>query len=226
MVAPIATKTVGNMITDIKRQFGDEAGVQITDADIIRWINEGSMEIISKNPIKEATASTTTVVGTKNYNMPTDIIKMIGVEYDNTFLTATSMEGMKEQAGSFQTTQGVPQFWYMFANVIYLWPVPSAAKTLVIYYVQAPTGVTNSADLLPIPDRYYGRLRDFCMQRAAELDEDQASAMAQRKLFEDKLNEMTNAEHEQQGAFHVVAEDYDGGYFMSNDLAYLYPWGY
>jgi hypothetical protein len=204
--------------TDIKRQFGDEASVQITNADIVRWINEGAMEIVSKNPIIQATATTTTVSGTKNYAMPTDILQMIMVEYDSGFLTAASMEQIKEKTGTYQATTGVPQFWYMFANTVYLWPVPNAAKTLTLYYVQAPTGVASSGDLLPVPDRYYSRLRDFCMQRASELDEDTASAMAQRKLFEDKLNEMSNVENTQQGAFHVVADDTDGGYYMGNDF--------
>lgn len=225
MPAPVATKTVGNLITDIKRQFGDEASVQITDADIIRWINEGAMEVISKNPIKQAIATSSSVVGQRNYSLPTDIISIDTVMYDDIPLTATSLSDMKEQAGSYQTVTGVPLFWYMWANTIYLWPEPAEVKTISIYYVQAPTGVTNAADLLPIPDRYYSRLRDFCMSRASELDEDTASSMAQRKLFEDKLTEMSNAENVQQGGFHVVRDDYDSAYFMGNN-AYPEPWWY
>lgn len=224
MVAPVATKTVGALITDVKRQFGDESGVQITDADIIRWINEGSMEIVSKNPFKQAVSVTTTTAGDDDYDMPADILQMEGVKYDTTMLTATSFSNMVEQIGSYGTQQGLPQFWYMYANSIYLWPVPNGAKTLTLYYIQAPTGVTGSGDLLPVPDRYYSRLRDFCLSRAAELDEDTATAMAQRKLFEDKLNEMSNLENTQQGSFHVVREDTDGGYYMGN--TYDTPYGY
>lgn len=225
MVAPIATKTVNDMVTDVKRQFGDEASVQITTNDIIRWINEGALEILSKNPFRQAVSTTSTVAGTQNYDMPADIFQMIGVQYDTKFLTAVSMEGLKEQTGSYQTNQGYPEFWYMFANTIYLWPVPNAVKTLTLYYSQAPTGVTSTGDLLPVPDRYYSRLRDFCMSRAAELDEDTPTAMAQRKLFEDKLNEMSNLENVQQGAFHVVRDDVDSGYYMGNDYDSNY-WTY
>lgn len=214
MPAPVATRTVGDLLTYVKRQFGDESGVQITDADIIRWCNQGAMAIVSKNPIKQAYADTNTIVGTREYSMPADLISMIAVEYDDKYmLTATSMEGLKELVASHQSTTGVSEYWYMFANKIFLWPVPSAVVNLRIYYVQAPAGVTVAADLIPVPDRYYELLCKFCMQKAYELDEDLTQAQAQGAGFESGLVSLSNAENVQQGGFHVVAEDWEGGYF-------------
>jgi len=34
-----ATRLVAMLSAESKDNFGDEAGVQITDADIIRWVN-------------------------------------------------------------------------------------------------------------------------------------------------------------------------------------------
>ena len=42
-----ATKTVSDIATDVKRTFGDEAGVQVNDTDIARWINSAQIEIVS-----------------------------------------------------------------------------------------------------------------------------------------------------------------------------------
>jgi hypothetical protein len=39
------TKTVGQIYDYVKRAFGDESGVQLTNADIVRWINDAQNEI-------------------------------------------------------------------------------------------------------------------------------------------------------------------------------------
>lgn len=48
-----STYTVQDVLTEIKRTFGDEAGVQITDADIYRWIDRGQIELFSSLEVKK-----------------------------------------------------------------------------------------------------------------------------------------------------------------------------
>lgn len=40
---------VGTIVSRVKRQFGDEAGVQVTDDDIYSWINEAQLEAVSQD---------------------------------------------------------------------------------------------------------------------------------------------------------------------------------
>ena len=44
------TKTVQDVLLSVKRQFGDESGVQVTDSDIVRWVDDAQREISMNNP--------------------------------------------------------------------------------------------------------------------------------------------------------------------------------
>lgn len=47
----LRSKTVADVFRRVKRTFGDEAGVQITNSDIIDWINDGQVEICERQKI-------------------------------------------------------------------------------------------------------------------------------------------------------------------------------
>lgn len=224
MVMPTATITLGELQTYVKRQFGDESGVQIQNTDITRWVNMGALEICSKNKIIQATASVAGTIGQKDYalgNLATNIIAIDNISYGDNSLEMTDNAGIKEIVGKFVGDAGYPVYWYIWANNIKLWPVPTTAETLSIDYIAAPAAVTSPGDLLPLPDVYYERLCQFVMSKAYELDEDGANANAQRKLFEDKLTEMTGMDETRAGSFPVVRDDVMGAYYSANET-----WGY
>lgn len=60
------TKTFQNLLTEVKRLFGDESGVQLEDADIQRWANEAQMEIVNTNGAIKAKSSMPSVAGTSS----------------------------------------------------------------------------------------------------------------------------------------------------------------
>lgn len=221
MVIPLATITLGELQTFIKRQFGDESGVQITDADITRWTNMATTEIVAKNKILQATATTAGAAGQAVYNLSdiaTDMIAIEDVSYGSgQSLQQTDNSGIKKLLGGSTAEAGLPQYWYTWANGLKLWPVPNTAETLTIDYVKVPARVSGSGDVLPLPDVYYERICNFVLSKAYELDEDSTNSANQRRLFEDKLTEMTGLDETQVGTFPVVREDYEGGYYLGNE---------
>ena len=119
MPTTASTMTLGDLQTYVKRQFGDESGVQITDADIARWTNMGTLEIVVKNPFNEAYSDTNTVASQREYSLSgiTDLVKLLSVEYDSQYmLSPSSFEGMKEILGNSQSQTGQPLYWYKFAT--------------------------------------------------------------------------------------------------------------
>ncbi len=64
-----STYTGTDVATDIKRIFGDEAGVQITDSDIIRWIDVGQLEILKNTQILKATSTSDLIAGQVVYSL-------------------------------------------------------------------------------------------------------------------------------------------------------------
>lgn len=210
MPTPQATRTLGDVFSYVKRQFGDESGVQITDADITRWVNQAQVEIVNKNPMIQATATQTAVVGQQTYDVPPDMIQLESVFVDSMILEQSNFETIRATMGmGANIEQGIPLYWYVWNNKIYLWPTPSEAKTIEVNYSRLPTRVTAQSDFLGVPDRYYDRICEFAMSKAYELDEDWSAYQVNRQQFEDKLLEATNADKNNIGAFPVA---YDGDY--------------
>ena len=205
MSAPVVTRTVQDMATEIKRLFGDESGVQIVDSDIIRWINFGQVEICSKTRILKKIQTGTLIVGTNLYPTPTDYLEMEAVWVDGVMLQATSWEDFRQQSYT-GTESGTPSTWFLYANQINLFPSPDTAKELKIYYACAPLDVNSVGEYLSIPDRYFDRLKEYCMSKAYELDEDWTAHQVQRDQMESNLREMSNADSNVQGPY-LVARD-------------------
>lgn len=210
MPAPVSTKTVLDVVTNVQRQFGDESGVQIVNADIIRWINQAQMEICNKTPILEATAVTPSIIGTQTYAVPPLMIELNSVMFDGNILEARNFETIRTELGIDNATPGVPCYWYTWANMIYLWPIPDSVKDISINYSKAPTNVTGLGDLLGVPDRYYDRVCEYVKAAAYELDEDWAAHGLMKQTFENKLTEGTNSDK-------VIY----GAWFVANDSEYL-----
>ena len=60
-------KTVGDVYNVVKRIFGDESGVQLTNDDIVRWINEAQVDISKQNQVLQTTATVAVTANTATY---------------------------------------------------------------------------------------------------------------------------------------------------------------
>jgi hypothetical protein len=185
-----STKVVGDVLTAVKRQFGDEAAIQITDDDITRWVNDAQQEILSTNRLFKAKATTDLVSGTYEYLFPNvPILDVQAIWVDSLKIEYRSFQEWEEYVNKndpYKTSQGAPKIWTEWAGSFIFWPTPNTSSTngIAIYYTKGPTVVTVLTDHLSVPDLYYNRVVEYCMAQAYELDEDyQASAM--------KLNQFT-----------------------------------
>lgn len=206
MATPDATHTLSDVMNYIKRQFGDESGVQITDSDITRWTNQAQTEIVNKNPMIQATATQDSVVAQQIYTIPPDMIQIESLMYDGNIIEPSNFETIRAQLGVDNNVQGTPLYWYLWANQIYLWPIPSDIKPVSVNYSKMPQAVTSPSDTLGVPDRYFDRVCEYVMSKAYELDEDWQGHTVQAQKFEDKLLEETNADKSMVGAWWVASD--------------------
>lgn len=188
------TKTAGDVAEYVKRQFGDESGVQITDADVIRWVNSGQDEIFRRNEPIKASSTTNIVQGQHTYQMPPDVLKVQSLQYNGKPIRSMSFQEaeeylLDEDPKRIQT--GVPEVWFEWGGDFTFWPTPDAnvVNGLSIKYVKAPTPVVNSASPLATPDTYYNRLLEYVLQQAYELDENWAAAESKAQQFGQNLEQ-------------------------------------
>lgn len=197
------TKTVGDVFEYVKRQFGDESGVQVVQGDILRWVAAAEAEIISSNEVLRAVASTNTVVGQDTYtlgdsmdigNVNSIMVRNRKLEFKNfndaqAFITANDPD---------KTQRALPMFWYEWGGNLFLYPLPDAVYTLQVFYHKAPNPLLDLTTVLNVPDNYFNRVCEYAMSQAYELDEQFESANYKSQQFAQGLLNMSF--DEQRGA--------------------------
>lgn len=202
-IAP--TKTVQDVINNVTRVFGDEAGVQLSNNDIIRWINEAQREINRQNAVLQQTATTTLNAGQADYSLASisppiyeiNSLLINGRRIGN--ISVSQAEESISLADPESEETGAPQFWYEWANTITFWPVPSTAGTIKIRYTAIPTDIAADNDTLTIPDEYFMDIINYVLKMAYEMDENPEMMQAKSVEFNQSLAErgeqFRNAEH-------------------------------
>lgn len=180
---PGGVLTVADIAIRVKRQFGDEYGAQVTDADILRWVNDAMRDIALRNNLLEVKAVTATVADQQDYTLPSDLLTLHSVRYGTDKLASMTLQ----EADAFldkSSTTGIPMHYSVWGRTISLYPRPASATTsLNIYYTRQPLVVNDNADTPEIPSAYHLRLVEYCIAQAYELDSEMASYAAKMQQF-------------------------------------------
>jgi len=190
---------VGDLKTRVKRQFGDESGVQITDADIIRWANDAMREIVMQNEtVLQSTQFDDLEVGIDAYPMPSDLLVLRSIRVKTadsepySSINGLSLNQFDETIytwdGNNRTSD--PCVYTIYDGQIFLFPKPDANFTdgLKILYSQNPTDLVNDADPIGLPLIYHNAVVKYCLIQAYELDEDWEGSANKLAQFQNDLN--------------------------------------
>lgn len=194
------SKTVQDVITAVKRQFGDESGQQVSDSDITAWISDAQREIVINNPeVNQAMVQFSVVANDATYPVLTSVPDMLvihSLHFSGKLLENMSFVKAQEYIinSADTSTALTPQFWYEWAGVINFWPIPSTAITngVTIFYSKAPTEITSTTAPLSVPDSYFKSVVDFCMTQAYEMDDNAQMAQAKATQFETAMQKQAN----------------------------------
>lgn len=168
---------VSEIATRVRKQFGDEGAVLVTDADIIRWVNDAQLEIATKVDVLQGSATAATIANTADYTFPTTYLRIHSIKWNGRRLREINLQQAeelvpnKDDASTYPV--GEPQYYWVWGNVFTLYPAPSAsvAQGLRVFYIKQPTAVTAVGDTPELPVKYHPRIVEYCMAQAAELDE-------------------------------------------------------
>lgn len=194
---------VQDVVTRVKRVFGDEAGVQITDQDIIRWINDAQEEVVLTNAgLMETTGTAPTVANQAVYDLPADYSVLRSLKYNGFRIKPLSFAEFNEYLDGYSSKTnpiygpGIPDVFMVWEGQVTLFPTPSESTVdgLSIYYMRHPPSVNNLADDLSLPLSYHNSIVDFCLQQAYELDEDYGKAQAKESRFEKSMMKLNGRE--------------------------------
>lgn len=192
---------VQDIVNRVTRTFGDEASVQITTDDIIRWVNDAQLEIcINNEQLLQTSAVTDIVAGQKEYSLPANVAALRSLTYKGFRIKHMSFAEFNEYLDGYSAAQGVspygpgiPEVFMVWENKITLFPAPNTSIVggMKIYYSKQPDSVGTLADPLSVPLAYHVSVADYCLARAYELDEDLEKAAFSKGRF-DQTNQQLN----------------------------------
>lgn len=199
------TKTVGDVYNQVKRVFGDESGVQLTNDDIARWINEAQVDIAKQNQILPETATVNVTGGTATYSLSAvtpKIDSIASILLDGRRIGNIPVSQAEESislADPEGTETGAPQFWYEWAGQITFWPKPNKNYTMLIRYTAQPTDVTTSlSDVLAVPDECFSDVCNYVLMRAYEMDENAEMMAVKQAEYSTSVAERGETERQAQ----------------------------
>lgn len=187
---------LGDVKTRVKRQFGDDAGIQIQDADIVRWVNDAQREIANQNDdLLQVTAQTLVVAGQGSYTIPADCRLLRQIKFNGLHLKALSLNDFNEYIDGLQNpanySQGDPLVYNIWQQQFTVFPTPSQSSTVsngsatyfTIYYLRNTVDVVNDTDNLEFPNGYHNHIVEYCLSMAYELDENWGAAQQKQGQF-------------------------------------------
>jgi hypothetical protein len=189
--------TGSQLAAEVKSQFGDTGNVQINDALILRWINNGQRDIAKSNPWNEQVFATNLLADQAVY----DLDALMGAERVQSFSSIVAADKVLQvipwaQYLSTIAAQPTPSatnreilYASEYGGKLTVWPTPSQSVVsgLTIYYVAWPADLAAIGDLLTVPDRFYNALSDYVFSRALQLDENFEAAQAMKESSDQSL---------------------------------------
>jgi len=211
------TRTVQEVITAVTRQFGDEAETQISQSDIIRWINQAQAEIVvSNDTINEGMASADIVQDKDKYTLLSDpafadVARVHTVLYKGRPVkNVTFQDALTYIIGQDSSiSSGTPEIWYIKNGVLNFWPPPNEdlEDGYTVYFTRTPKSVDSTGDKLSVPDSFYNAVLQYVIAQAMELDENFQAAGIKLQQFEKSVNMQQNETVEQNGYFPSITLD-------------------
>lgn len=234
-MAELYTQTVQDLITEVKAQFGEEGDVQITDDHVIRWLNRGAREIAIRTQFLQKTVNKNLVAGTPTYDLGNEVDRLMRI--DSVFVSGIPLKiipvAEADRDIRYLDPQGTaesadPSVAWLDDNVLNLHPKPSTSVTngIRVKLLAYPEAVTGKVDgggdpvKLPVPDRLYNQLIQFCLAQAQYLDADPEQAKNASKEFEEGMARQSNLQNASPNAEYAQVQ------FDPDDYAYQSGDGY
>lgn len=206
--------TLATMITNV-RSLLDEPNPQFwQNSELTNWINEACAEIARKCEWKRAQATIAVLANTQNYTAPADMYRAYRITFQPTGSQDTytvEWRGMMEMDQIWGINQQWPASYPLYYTTwkvppnlnIQLYPVPSQAGTLTVYYYQQITPVVGNSDPVDCLEGFEDIVEDYTCYRALRKDADPRWNEF-KQTYEDKLEvlyETSRTFQDQAGTF-------------------------
>ena len=167
-IAPSET-TVATIITMARYYLNDEEDNFWSDAELLNWINQGTIDIVSRSQCLTAILDDIDLIAsTYEYTMPQDYISISKIIYVDSDGTLQGLVKRDMQAIGDIPALGQPGWWYEWAGKIGIYPALAAvtSENIIVYYVSRPAKLTLTTEDVLVPAQYDNALILYVVAQA------------------------------------------------------------
>lgn len=146
------TVAVSDVITRIREMADMENTQFVTDAEILRRVNQSYRRLYNEivNTYQDYFTeqdTITTISGTATYDLPDDFYKLVGVDVDDTGrpYSLKRLEYSQRNTRLWPTTR--PYAYVIRQDAITIYPTPSAVDDLIVSYVPVPVNLVSGGNI-------------------------------------------------------------------------------
>lgn len=193
--------TLVNTRLDVRAHLAEITPRMWTDAQLNVWINEGLRDIARRTEtIQSLSTAVPVIAGTATVTVPADALRLHRIEFVPTGagqvyqVKLVTLDELEQVFGiTPNTQQGYPVYaaaWgFPPAVTLRLYPVPSQAGTLNIYYYRLPAVVAADGDVLEVLAGYEDLIVLYAEYVARRKDRDPSWQDA-KALYEERVTYM------------------------------------
>lgn len=202
----------------VKRQFGDESGVQVTDTDVMMWLNDAIREaVIQNNSINIKRKTVAALAGQVLCKLPDpeNLVGVRSIQYRGDsnspyisleYLPPTAFDQLFPDWNS-GTSTGSPCFYTSASTSQFkVFPAPAVNDGLgfSVEYNSFFCEVEDLTVAMDISARYYQYLVEYCLMKAYEMDENWEAADRKASFIQSTLNVLSSDDGNQHQATYPV----------------------
>lgn len=125
-----------------------------SDAQLLQWLNDGTVDIVSRTKCLESTETVTLLLNTEEYSLTGPYISIIRAVYNDSFHgTKKKLDWMTEEIG--RTKEQQPSFWYELTGKIGIYPSLSIMPDANLAIGSTNTNVATGAFAYAVNDKIY-----------------------------------------------------------------------
>ena len=189
--------TCSDIISQITARLKDAS---ISNGTLLQFINDANREVCNRYQwdFLQETTTFDTVASTNQYalsSIASDLQKLVSLRITSptdseqwlTPLTAEQFD--RYNATPANDSEGVPTYYYLWENVVYVYPTPDDAYTISVRYIKTPTTL-ESADQPDIPEEFQEVVMLGALYRAMQTNDNFDQSVVIKSQFDTQVVDM------------------------------------
>lgn len=156
------------IIINARYYLNEPTAVFWGDAELLIWLNQGTMDIVARNKAMETSESVTLADSTIEYSLSNAYLGITDVVFINASSVSKGLIKSNPSSVGHESAVGEPVYWYEKGNKLGIFPVLSSGATstsVTVYTITRPTAVTSGQSIL-LPAHYEHALTLYIAARA------------------------------------------------------------